>query len=103
MFSAANFAQNITFKGGSLILKPFSLQITQGMRATEPALSSKPIKIESKAGRCPLPTRNRDIHTPSQATQWVSESSEFSDWEGLLDEITKLLELWQKAEKLLAW
>lgn len=71
-----------TFKGGSHILKAFSLQMTQGTRATEPALKSKPTKTESKAGRCPLSRCNWDTHTPSQSTQWVSESTEFSDWEG---------------------
>lgn len=92
-----------TFKGGSHILETFSLQMIQGMRATEPAFKSKPIKTESKTGRFPFSRCNQDTHPPSQSTQWVSESTEFSDWEGLLDKITKLSELWQKAEKLLAW
>lgn len=37
-----------TFKGGSHILETFSLQMIQGMRATEPAFKSKPIKTETR-------------------------------------------------------
>lgn len=91
------------FKGGSHILKAFSLQMIQGTKATEPAFKSKPNKTYVWLVDVPF---QGVIETPtpqSQSTQGVSESTEFSDWEGLLDKITKLSELWQKAEKLLAW
>lgn len=52
-FSAADFAQNITdllphLKGGSCILRGFSLRIIQGTSATESAFKPKPITTENK-------------------------------------------------------